>query len=327
VSKVVTSNIIDHRPPSQIFASPLPTIVSVTGVQNLPPWYCIQLRKHSHRDLHQEPQVATKLPKHNVASHRNGLEETIMLLTIAHRYHRHSSRGTISSTSNRIFTVITILAVFTALSGHTVAVPMGQDDGLRGVATSSDVNHVTYIVILADDCKSPAEACDALARGNGCDVEYVYDETFPGCSLDCPLASHAQEESDEMMAYLSDSPKVNYVEEDQLYSIWEGGIFDHTLDQPIPPPCNHEEGNIFDLEFKIQTSAPTWGLDRIDQCSLPLDGNFTKQNATGVTVFILDTGIRADHVEFTGMINTTDTCHMSAIITEPDALTDEHGHG
>lgn len=62
-------------------------------------------------------------------------------------------------------------------------------------------------------------------------------------------------------------------------------------------------------------------------CSLPLDGQFTKQNASGVTVWILDTGIRGDHEEFDGIINATDTCHFSVISSEPDALTDKKGHG
>ena len=253
-----------------------------------------------------------------------------MILTIARRcYHRDSSRGTIySNGGNRISNVITILAVFAALPGCTVAVAMDQDADLRDVTTSSDVtSHMSYIVTLADDCESPADACEALAKENGGTVEYVYEETLPGCCLTLPVASQAQEASDEMIASLSDSPEVNYVEEEQLYfAIGEGDIFDHTFDQPMPA-YNHEEGIIFDLASEIQTSAPTWGLDRIDQCSLPLDGSFTKQNATGATVFILDTGIRRDHEEFGGMINTTDTCHFSAIITDRDALTDRHGHG
>ncbi|WP_030761982.1 S8 family peptidase [Streptomyces sp. NRRL F-2664] len=50
-----------------------------------------------------------------------------------------------------------------------------------------------------------------------------------------------------------------------------------------------------------RASAPTWGLDRIDQRTLPLDGDFTAPgDGAGVTVYILDTGIDYDHPEFEG---------------------------
>ncbi|MBW1597142.1 S8 family peptidase [Streptomyces sp. JJ38] len=45
----------------------------------------------------------------------------------------------------------------------------------------------------------------------------------------------------------------------------------------------------------------SWGLDRIDQRELPLDSDFTTRNdGSGVTVFILDTGIDYRHQEFGG---------------------------
>jgi subtilisin family serine protease len=49
-----------------------------------------------------------------------------------------------------------------------------------------------------------------------------------------------------------------------------------------------------------QTSA-TWGLDRIDQRALPLSGTYTYQRTgTGVTAYVIDSGIRFDHSEFGG---------------------------
>ena len=45
----------------------------------------------------------------------------------------------------------------------------------------------------------------------------------------------------------------------------------------------------------------TWGLDRIDQRSLPLDNNYHfETTGSGVTAYIMDTGIRYDHSEFEG---------------------------
>ena len=53
----------------------------------------------------------------------------------------------------------------------------------------------------------------------------------------------------------------------------------------------------------VATSLPTfpvpWGLDRLDQQHLPLDGRYeTLYNGTGVNVFVVDSGIDTTHTEF-----------------------------
>lgn len=47
--------------------------------------------------------------------------------------------------------------------------------------------------------------------------------------------------------------------------------------------------------------ATSWGLDRIDQRQLPLDGQFTTtEHGSGTTAYIMDTGIDFGHSEFGG---------------------------
>ncbi|MBL1111201.1 S8 family peptidase [Streptomyces sp. 110] len=50
-----------------------------------------------------------------------------------------------------------------------------------------------------------------------------------------------------------------------------------------------------------QTDAP-WGLDRVDQSSLPLSGTYTYPDSagSGVTVYVLDTGVRITHAQISG---------------------------
>ena len=79
-----------------------------------------------------------------------------------------------------------------------------------------------------------------------------------------------------------------------------------------------------------QTGA-TWGLDRIDQRARPVDGNYTYDfDGLGVTAYVIDTGIRFDHVEFEGRA-TPGFDAFRADPTDPlligDMNNDCHGHG
>ncbi|GAB3357812.1 hypothetical protein GCM10027452_24150 [Micromonospora halotolerans] len=70
-----------------------------------------------------------------------------------------------------------------------------------------------------------------------------------------------------------------------------------------------------------QTNPPSWGLDRIDQRSLPLNSSYTYPNtASNVRAYIIDTGIRTTHTDFGGRAtwgtNTVDSNN-----------TDCNGHG
>ncbi|MFJ6798221.1 S8 family peptidase [Streptomyces sp. NPDC091268] len=80
-----------------------------------------------------------------------------------------------------------------------------------------------------------------------------------------------------------------------------------------------------DTKVSALGAAASWGLDRIDQKTLPLDGGFTVNGSgSGVTAYILDTGIDYAHTEF----GTRATFGFDAM---PDAATQQgldcNGHG
>lgn len=63
-----------------------------------------------------------------------------------------------------------------------------------------------------------------------------------------------------------------------------------------------EQDGVVTTASTTQINA-TWGLDRIDQRALPLDGNYIYTAlGTDVTAYIIDTGIRYTHNEFQGRV-------------------------
>lgn len=75
----------------------------------------------------------------------------------------------------------------------------------------------------------------------------------------------------------------------------------------------------------IQTPAPSWGLDRIDQRPGELDTSYEyHQNGQGVDLYVIDSGIRATHVDFGGRV---DTVNAFTAIQDGRGTDDCNGHG
>ncbi len=60
------------------------------------------------------------------------------------------------------------------------------------------------------------------------------------------------------------------------------------------------------MQIRGTQNGATWGLDRVDQRALPLNGSYSyPANAgQGVNVYVVDTGLNASHTEFAGRIGT-----------------------
>lgn len=73
--------------------------------------------------------------------------------------------------------------------------------------------------------------------------------------------------------------------------------------------ANQNPDVIFSLEQDsyVQTTNAVWGLDRIDQLTGSLDGNYNPPSGldgSGVDIYIIDTGLRSTHNEFRGRVKT-----------------------
>ncbi|MGB0514198.1 MAG: S8 family peptidase, partial [Wenzhouxiangellaceae bacterium] len=87
-----------------------------------------------------------------------------------------------------------------------------------------------------------------------------------------------------------------------------------------------EENGIVSINQTTQNGA-TWGLDRIDQTNLPLNGTYVyDNNGSGVRAYIIDTGIRASHNEFDGA-STNRVISGFTSINDGNGTNDCNGHG
>ena len=110
--------------------------------------------------------------------------------------------------------------------------------------------------------RAAADADQAILKTRTGRVKHVYAHALVGFSA---------EMSEEDAIALADDPSVLFVEEDS------------------------------EMEIVVTQNNATWGLDRIDQVALPLSSTYTyTSTGSGVTAYIIDTGIRTAHTQFGG---------------------------
>jgi subtilisin family serine protease len=180
----------------------------------------------------------------------------------------------------------TVAATAAALTTGGPASAAPRAEGVIREAGTTSVVPNSYVVVLKD---TVAQGVDASARDLssrfGGKVGHTYRSALHGFAVTSMSEAQARK--------LAADPAVAYVQKDGVLRI-----------------------------SGTQTGA-TWGLDRIDQHNLPLDGNYTyPTTAANVHAYIIDTGIRVTHTDLGGRA----TPGFDAVTSGGNA-NDCNGHG
>jgi subtilisin family serine protease len=140
-----------------------------------------------------------------------------------------------------------------------------------------------YIVVFKPGTDAPAKLAQKLTDEYGGRVRDTYKYALKGYSARL---------SDQALRQLRSDPAVRRVEPDRIIKILD-----------------------------TQTDPPSWGLDRIDQRSLPLDRSYNDYNeGRNVHAYVLDSGINLVHQEFAGRLG-------NGYDVGPNNTVDCNGHG
>ncbi|MFD7284452.1 S8 family serine peptidase [Streptomyces sp. NPDC059863] len=179
-----------------------------------------------------------------------------------------------------------VLLLAPLISGTSGTGAMAEPrENLVPVERSSNAVPGQYIVTL-----KPAYSATAVLRQFGLTPLFTYDKVLNGFTAAFSATQLSQVRALRAVQAIEENSRVTVSPTSTRPGQWRA-----------EQPGSEQTGSGQAGATRERVPAQSWGLDRIDQRRLPLDGQFTVNGTgKGVTAYIVDSGIETAHSEFGG---------------------------
>lgn len=224
--------------------------------------------------------------------------------------------------------VSTVLAAL-APAAHAGRFQPAEGNGIEG----------EYLVMLDD---RPGKLAESEYRSLIGGIAALYGGRLEGLGCSKTLGIFTVRMTEDRVRRLAEDPRIRVVEQNRAVPDLEPALVtgEEACDPSLPAPTQGNGGNlctgsdpqidcnILDPRDDDYDCQDNWGLDRMDQRHLPRSCTYSPiRNGSGVHVYMLDTGIAADHDDFANRVEAGINSITDPVSTEDLDDCSGAGHG